>query len=80
MFKEDGSILKEGDKVNFKVLECNSEFKRIVMSHTSTYKSDRIEIPKKNNKKERMDKSTLGDIVALADLKKQFEDDEKNKK
>jgi len=35
---------------------------------------------KKNNKKERMDKSTLGDIVALADLKKQFEDDEKNKK
>ena len=80
MFKEDGSVLKEGDKVNFKVLECNSEFKRIVMSHTSTYKSDRIEIPKKNNKKERMDKSTLGDIVALADLKKQFEDDEKNKK
>ena len=33
---------------------------------------------KKSKKKEKIDKSTLGDIEALADLKKQFEDDEKN--
>ena len=77
MVKEDGSILSEGEVVNFKVIECNSEFKRIVMSHTLTYKSSKTDSPKKISKKEKIDKSTLGDIEALADLKKQLEDDEK---
>ena len=77
MVKEDGSILSEGEVVNFKVIECNSEFKRIVMSHTLTYKSSKTDLPKKISKKEKIDKSTLGDIEALADLKKQLEDDEK---
>ena len=77
MVKEDGSILSEGEVVNFKVIECNSEFKRIVMSHTLTYKSNKTESSKKISKKEKIDKSTLGDIEALADLKKQLEDDEK---
>ena len=77
MVKEDGSILSEGEVVNFKVIECNSEFKRIVMSHTLTYKSNKTDSSKKINKKEKIDKSTLGDIEALADLKKQLEDDEK---
>ncbi|MBL6591176.1 MAG: 30S ribosomal protein S1 [Flavobacteriaceae bacterium] len=80
MIKEDGSILKEGENANFKVIECNSEFKRIVMSHTSTFKSANSVISKKSKKKEKIDKSTLGDIEALADLKKQFEDDEKIEK
>ena len=78
MVKEDGSILSEGETVNFKVLECNSEFKRIVMSHTLTYKLSKTVTPKKINKKEKIDKSTLGDIEALADLKKQLEDNEKS--
>ena len=77
MVKEDGSILSEGEVVNFKVIECNSEFKRIVMSHTLTYKSNKTDSSKKISKKEKIDKSTLGDIEALADLKKQLEDDEK---
>ena len=77
MVKEDGSILSEGEVVNFKVIECNSEFKRIVMSHTLTYKSNKTDSLKKISKKEKIDKSTLGDIEALADLKKQLEDDEK---
>jgi hypothetical protein len=50
------------------------------MSHTSTFKSTNSDIPKKSKKKEKIDKSTLGDIEALADLKKQFEDDEKIEK
>jgi small subunit ribosomal protein S1 len=77
MVKEDGSKLSEGEVVNFKVIECNSEFKRIVMSHTLTYKSNKTDSSKKISKKEKIDKSTLGDIEALADLKKQLEDDEK---
>ena len=80
MTKEDGSILNQGENANFKVIECNSEFKRIVMSHTSTFKSTKSDIPKKSKKKEKIDKSTLGDIEALADLKKKFEDDEKIEK
>ena len=47
MVKEDGSILSEGEVVNFKVIECNSEFKRIVMSHTLTYKSSKTDSSKK---------------------------------
>ena len=78
LVKEDGSILSEGETVNFKVLECNSEFKRIVMSHTLTYKISKTVTPKKISKKEKIDKSTLGDIEALADLKKQLEDNEKS--
>ena len=31
MVKEDGSMLKKGDVVNFNVIECNSEYKRIVV-------------------------------------------------
>ena len=80
MIKEDGSSLSEGEEVDFKVIECNSDFKRIVMSHTSTFKVEKPEPPKKSKKKDKVDKSTLGDIEALADLKKQFEDDEKNGK
>ena len=50
------------------------------MSHTSTFKVEKSEVPKKSKKKDKVDKSTLGDIEALADLKKQLEDDEKNEK
>ena len=80
MIKEDGSSLSEGEESDFKVIECNSDFKRIVMSHTSTFKVEKPESTKKSKKKDKVDKSTLGDIEALADLKKQFEDDEKNGK
>ncbi|MEL0244604.1 MAG: 30S ribosomal protein S1 [Flavobacteriaceae bacterium] len=80
MIKEDGSSLIEGEEADFKVIECNSDFKRIVMSHTSTFKVEKSEAPKKSKKKDKVDKSTLGDIEALADLKKQLEDDEKNEK
>ena len=36
--KEDGSTLKLEDKVNFKVLEFNKNAKKIVLSHTQTFK------------------------------------------
>ena len=72
MVKEDGSMLKKGDIVNFNVIECNSEYKRIVVSHLATY-SKRKEIIKV--KKEKVDKSTLGDLDVLVDLKKKMDDE-----
>ena len=73
MTKEDGSLLKKGDVTNFNVIECNSEFKRIVLSHLATY-SKKKEISSKV-KKEKVDKSTLGDLDVLVDLKKKMDDE-----
>jgi small subunit ribosomal protein S1 len=33
--KEDGKKLKKGDTADFKVIEFNKEFKRVVASHTA---------------------------------------------
>ena len=76
MVKEDGSELAVGEETEFKVIECNGDFKRIVLSHTSMFKKAKPSTPKKPKKKDNIDKSTLGDIEALADLKKQMEDEE----
>ena len=76
MVKEDGSELAVGEETEFKVIECNGDFKRIVLSHTSMFKKAKPSTPKKPKKKDNLDKSTLGDIEALADLKKQMEDEE----
>ena len=73
MLKEDGSLLKKGDVTKFNVIECNSEFKRIVLSHLATY-SKKKDISIKV-KKEKVDKSTLGDLDVLVDLKKKMDDE-----
>ena len=76
--KEDGSSLKKGEEAEFKVIEFNSDFKRIVMSHSATYKKEIVEKKKTKPapKKDNIDKSTLGDIEALADLKKKMDEKE----
>ena len=83
LIKEDGNKLKKGDTSDFKVIEYNKDFKRIVMSHTVLFndqeKKNVKESLKKVNVKE-SDKSTLGDLDVLADLKKKMVDDEKKKK
>ena len=60
----------------FKVIEYNKDFKRVVMSHTVLFKEEEIkhvkESLKKVNKKD-SDKSTLGDLDVLADLKKKMD-------
>ena len=51
----------------------NSEFKRIVLSHLATHskkKETSIKV-----KKEKVDKSTLGDLDVLVDLKKKMDDE-----
>jgi small subunit ribosomal protein S1 len=77
LLKEDGIKLKKGDSAEFKVIEYNKDFKRVVMSHTVLFKEDEVrhvkESLKKVNKKKDSDKSTLGDLDVLADLKKKMD-------
>ena len=65
MVKEDGSKLQKGESVDLKVIEFNKDNKRVVLSHTQTFK-DIEEINKKVLTKKMQDdklssKNTLGD-------------------
>ena len=65
MIKEDGSKLQKGEVVDLKVIEFNKDTKRVVLSHTQTFR-DIEEINKKvMSKKIKEDnqtaKTTLGD-------------------
>tara|TARA_X000000368_G_scaffold414222_1_gene403704 strand:+ start:95 stop:2101 length:2007 start_codon:yes stop_codon:yes gene_type:complete len=76
LLMEDGNKLKKGDSADFKVIEYNKDFKRVVMSHTVLFKEDESKTVKKSlkkvNKKD-SDKSTLGDLDVLVDLKKKMD-------
>jgi small subunit ribosomal protein S1 len=77
LLKEDKSAVAVGDTLNFKVIEFNRDAKRILLSHLRTWE-ERKEAPAKEVKvkKEKeaqpelpkMEKTTLGDLGALADL------------
>ncbi len=85
--KEDGSIAKVEDKLPFKVLEFNKGAKRITVSHTRTFEEAKHDEPKERNNnneadstqkavkklKANLEKTTLGDIDALAALKSEME-------
>ncbi|WP_139959615.1 30S ribosomal protein S1 [Flavicella sediminum] len=72
--KEDGSKLGKGDAADFKVLEFNKEYRRIVASHTAIFREEEVKNIKAAAKKaESADKATFGDISGLADLKKKME-------
>ncbi len=76
MEKEDGTKLDLNEKVKFKIIEFNKDFKRVVASHTSTFKKDDRRNKSKNKSKnvvESNEKATLGDIDALADLKEKMD-------
>ena len=75
MEKQDGQKLSKGEKAEFKVIEFSKDFKRIVMSHSAVLKGIEADNIKKNNlkNKESVEKSTLGDIDALADLKSKMD-------
>jgi len=75
MEKEDGSKLVKGDTTDFKVLEFNKEYRRLVVSHTETFKEqEKKNIAVAKKKMEEQDKTTIGEAnQALADLKKKME-------
>ncbi|OKY85301.1 MAG: 30S ribosomal protein S1 [Bacteroidales bacterium 52_46] len=87
LVKEDGSHAKVDEKLNFKVIEFNKDSKRIILSHSRIFedeaKAERAEAkkaaPKRAPRKEAepvvstpVEKTTLGDIEALAALKEQL--------
>jgi small subunit ribosomal protein S1 len=65
MEKEDGSKLKKGEEAEFKIIEFNKEFKRVVASHTAVFKAEEAKIVKAAAKKAEAAaaeaKPTLGD-------------------
>jgi len=79
--KEDGGKPEVGETLEFRVLDFSKDEKRIVLSHVATYKD---ETPKGAAKKkpskqktikkinQEAEKSTLGDIEALSDLKEKM--------
>ncbi len=79
MTKEDGSLPKEGDKLNFVVIEFSKGERRIILSHVKTYVPDDKVVEEKLNKKEDS-KVTLGDLEELSNLKEQMEKDKEEGK
>ena len=81
--KEDGTKIKKGDSADFKVIEFNKEFKRVVVSHTGIFRdeekknvreqSSNQSSNKSTGSSQNEEKSTLGDLDVLAELKKKME-------
>ena len=71
--KEDGSRVKKGDELAFTVIEFNKEFRRVVVSHTATFREEEEKQAKKAMENQSIETSTLGDIDQLAELKKKME-------
>lgn len=89
LVKEDGKSIKAEEVAEFKIIEFNKENKRIVISHSRIWEEARadarvqdFENRKKEAKsatnavkkvKDSVEKSTLGDLSVLAQLKEQME-------
>lgn len=90
MNKEEGGHLSLNDKVEFSVIEFNKENKKIILSHSKVYKDKKVaEKPSETVKKvtesqpsnytDKVEKTTLGDLGGLAELKSEMQEEEKAK-
>ena len=65
MIKDDGSKLQKGEVVDFKVIEFNKDNKRVVLSHTQTFRDveemNKKVMTKKMKEDKESSKNTLGD-------------------
>jgi small subunit ribosomal protein S1 len=91
--KEDGSIIDVDQKYSFKIIEFDRNDKRIIVSHTRVWEEEKQEVKsaelnekKAESKKTKqavqkinqsIDKSTLGDLDMLQQLKEQMDNEEK---
>ena len=84
--KEDGSKVKLNEKLKFKVLEFSKENKKILVSHTASFKDDLVQEKKRRasntNKavkeiQQSQQQSTLGDIEGLSALKDDLDKEKK---
>ncbi len=87
--KEDGSNAKVDEKLDFIVLEFNKNSRRIMVSHTRTFEEDaKLTKAKEGNERRaeaksaskavkdiqgKQERTTLGDLNVLADLKSEME-------
>jgi len=81
--KEDGKKLGKGEEAEFKIIEFNKDFKRVVASHTAIFREEEqrnVKAAKKRASKTAEEaKTTLGDANdALQALKDKMEADGKN--
>jgi small subunit ribosomal protein S1 len=87
LVKEDGTIGKVDEKMQFKVIEFNKSAKKIILSHSRVYEDEKkaaettahkpeSETPRKSSRKAKpnIEKTTLGDITQLAALKEEMEE------
>ena len=80
--KEDGSSAKQGETLQFKVIEFNKDAKRIILSHSRIFEDEAKAESKKAAKKAAktedapvapaIEKTTLGDLEELAALKEKL--------
>ena len=87
MKKEDGANLAAEEQAQFKVIEFNKEGKKLIVSHTGIW-GEVAEAANKakstasrkavQNLNSNQEKSTLGDLDVLADLKKKMEGGKKS--
>ena len=91
--KEDKSKARQGETLDFKVIEFSKENKKIIVSHSRVYqdaldserqKSENEEVKKERATKktvkkinETLEKTTLGDLSVLASLKEEIEKEQK---
>ena len=84
--KQDGTTANVGEKLAFKVVEFNKSNKKIVLSHTKTWEEPKKEESRRESDstqsamkklKTNLEKTTLGDIAQLADLKSKMEKEAK---
>ena len=86
LVKEDGTPAKQDEKLQFKVIEFNKDAKRIILSHSRIFEDEqraesrKAAAAKKATKKDEapamntnIEKTTLGDISQLAELKEKLE-------
>ena len=84
LVKEDGSQAKLHEKLPFKVIEFNKDAKRIILSHSRVFedeqKGEQRKAKRSSNKQDNvqtinnnLEKTTLGDISKLAELKEKLE-------
>lgn len=88
LVKEDGSQAKQGEELDFKVIEFVKDTKRIILSHSRTFEDEKEEVkaaPKHTSKKQNDTAAinnvaagtSLGDLDVLAKLKADMESSDK---
>ncbi len=77
--KEDGSTPKEDEKLQVRIIDFNKDAKKILVSHMRTYK-ERPQSAKssKPGYQPDIEKTTLGDISSLSELKDKLDESDNN--